>query len=416
MTEAYLSEGFMAKYPALSEWINGRGRIDFGLIEDDEHLEHVARRSFLRVIDNNGSVVWHGIEHYASLESAFSEAEKEVGRWLVMAARQPFERPARHPRDLAVVAETRIDLSEVVNRLSGACRKALEEAARIGMDYTHRSIQPTHLLRSLVDTRDSDFSHIRVHFNIDDTDLVERLNLRLEEYYRGYELTPGFSKPLRRILGKSLQLSALESEIPFVRSGHFLRALMSDVDAVRALGSAADIIRRIPTEVLTREFTSITANSSEATESRKVSKGGTTGHVFVSYSRADLELVQDFASGLQERGVSLWLDDLNLTPSANWDLTIDQAIQSCQAFLVVLSPSAVSSSEVQSELRMALDEKKPLVPVMLAECRIPRYLRQIQYVDLRHGDLISPIATRITIEERIPKVVEALKVAIGGRE
>ena len=65
---------------------------------------------------------------------------------------------------------------------------------------------------------------------------------------------------------------------------------------------------------------------------------------------------------------------------------------------------------------MALDEKKPLVPVMLAECRIPRYLRQIQYVDLRHGDLISPIATRITIEERIPKVVEALKVAIGGRE
>jgi formylglycine-generating enzyme required for sulfatase activity len=49
--------------------------------------------------------------------------------------------------------------------------------------------------------------------------------------------------------------------------------------------------------------------------------------------------------------------------------------------LIVLSSTAIKSREVRGELRLALDEDKPVVPVLFQACRIPRQLRFIQYVD-----------------------------------
>jgi formylglycine-generating enzyme required for sulfatase activity len=104
-------------------------------------------------------------------------------------------------------------------------------------------------------------------------------------------------------------------------------------------------------------------------------------HVFICYAREDEDFVLRLAANLKQRGVPVWLDQWNIPPSADWDLTIDDALYDCARFLIILSPAAVASPEVRGELRTALDESKPILPVLYQACRIPRQLRLIQRID-----------------------------------
>ena len=74
-------------------------------------------------------------------------------------------------------------------------------------------------------------------------------------------------------------------------------------------------------------------------------------HVFVCYAREDQDLVLKLAANLKKRGVPVWIDQWDIPPSADWDLTIDNALYDCAQFLIVLSPAAVASREVRGELR-----------------------------------------------------------------
>ena len=104
-------------------------------------------------------------------------------------------------------------------------------------------------------------------------------------------------------------------------------------------------------------------------------------HVFICYAREDQDFVLKLAANLKERGARVWLDQWDISPSADWDLAIDNALYDCAQFLIVLSPAAIASREVRGELRTALDENKPIVPVLYQKCRIPRRLKLIQHVD-----------------------------------
>jgi hypothetical protein len=106
------------------------------------------------------------------------------------------------------------------------------------------------------------------------------------------------------------------------------------------------------------------------------------GLVFVSYAREDADLILPVARALLRRGVDLWVDQLRISPGVNWDKSVEDALYRCAKMLLFLSPAAVASEEVLSELRVALNERKPVVPVLCQPCRIPRQLLLIQYVDL----------------------------------
>jgi tetratricopeptide (TPR) repeat protein len=103
--------------------------------------------------------------------------------------------------------------------------------------------------------------------------------------------------------------------------------------------------------------------------------------VFICYDREDEEFVLKLAASLKSRGVPVWLDQWDIPSGADWDLTIDNALYDCFKFIIVLSPKSVDSIEVRSELLTALDEKKPIVPILYQSCRIPRQLRLIQRAD-----------------------------------
>lgn len=104
-------------------------------------------------------------------------------------------------------------------------------------------------------------------------------------------------------------------------------------------------------------------------------------HTFVCYAREDSEFVLPLASDLKAAGVNVWLDQWDIASGADWDYEIDKALYDCRHFLIVLSPDAVNSEEVRSELRTALNERKRIVPVLYKACRIPRRPTLIQYTD-----------------------------------
>jgi tetratricopeptide (TPR) repeat protein len=105
-------------------------------------------------------------------------------------------------------------------------------------------------------------------------------------------------------------------------------------------------------------------------------------HTFICYSRDDEKFVLKLGSNLKHQEVPIWLDQWDIPVGANWNKAIDQAIEDCMRFLIILSPAAVGSREVLRELRRALDLDKLVIPVVYQRCSIPSELQLIQYINL----------------------------------
>ncbi|NMC58130.1 MAG: TIR domain-containing protein [Candidatus Methanofastidiosa archaeon] len=71
------------------------------------------------------------------------------------------------------------------------------------------------------------------------------------------------------------------------------------------------------------------------------------------------------------------LDDIKLK------FTEGRGVEQIDAMIVVLTPCAVDSKQVESEWNFALDLKIPIIPVLFEDCDFPRVLSILDYVDFR---------------------------------
>lgn len=126
------------------------------------------------------------------------------------------------------------------------------------------------------------------------------------------------------------------------------------------------------------------------------------GHTFVCYARDDEAVVLDVAAGLRDRGVPVWVDQWNIEAGADWSLAIEAALHTCTNVLIVLSPEAVTSDEVRGELRIALDSRKRIIPLLYRPCdHIPGPLRLRQHLDFtRFADRRDSLLDRLAEELR----------------
>ena len=109
--------------------------------------------------------------------------------------------------------------------------------------------------------------------------------------------------------------------------------------------------------------------------------------VFVCYSRSDEEFTLKLAQSLKDRGIRIWLDQWELSGSEDWDRAIDDALyEACDQILIVMSPEAVASDNVRGELQVGFNLRKPIVPVLFQDCRIPRRLLLKMNCDFRSSD------------------------------
>ena len=72
-----------------------------------------------------------------------------------------------------------------------------------------------------------------------------------------------------------------------------------------------------------------------------------TQQIFISYSRRDYYLAESLSLQLVSRGLSAWMDVLELQPGADWERSLFEAIDGCAAFVLVASPAALASPHVR---------------------------------------------------------------------
>ena len=90
------------------------------------------------------------------------------------------------------------------------------------------------------------------------------------------------------------------------------------------------------------------------------------GHIHVSYGRADRAYVDRLVRYLSEAGLDVWHDSqLDISQGVRWDSVMRESVMTCAALVVVMSPSSDSSRWVDEEVRFALEQGKPVLPLLL---------------------------------------------------
>lgn len=102
---------------------------------------------------------------------------------------------------------------------------------------------------------------------------------------------------------------------------------------------------------------------------------------FLSYARENSDLALRITADLKAAGATVWLDQLAIRPGQQWDREVEQALDSCSAVVIILSPAAVQSDHVMDEVAYGLREGKTVIPVLLQQCRIPLQLVRLNRID-----------------------------------
>ena len=134
--------------------------------------------------------------------------------------------------------------------------------------------------------------------------------------------------------------------------------------------------------------------------------------VFISHASTDAKLAKRVVDALKEAGFQPW-DDTLVLPGDNWGMDLAEALQESNAMVVLLTPDALRSPNINHEVSYALGKegyKGRLIPVLAAppeqlpKEEIPWILRSFPMIRLLNQD---------GDEEGLIEIVRTLKDAEG---
>jgi hypothetical protein len=103
--------------------------------------------------------------------------------------------------------------------------------------------------------------------------------------------------------------------------------------------------------------------------------------VFISYAREDEGVAKVLEGELERRGHRTWRDRSQLVGGEAWAAEIAAGLEAAEQVIVLLSPHSVASAQVERELRIALNEAKRVIPILIEPCEPPGPIRHINWID-----------------------------------
>lgn len=88
-------------------------------------------------------------------------------------------------------------------------------------------------------------------------------------------------------------------------------------------------------------------------------------NVFLSYAREDSAAVDEIRAGLEAAGHDVWLDTADVVGGEQWRAAIVEAIDDSDVVVVVLSHHSTVSGAVRTEVDIASEAQKQIVPITL---------------------------------------------------
>lgn len=144
------------------------------------------------------------------------------------------------------------------------------------------------------------------------------------------------------------------------------------------------------------------------------------GHdIFISYSRKDQQIVNQFVGRLTEAGYKVWIDKEGIYSGDQFKATIVKAIKDASIVLFFSSASSNASEWTVKEIGYALKKGKTIIPVKLDDCEyedsIDFDLINIDFIQHLNDDFLSTVDRLIaSVAKHLGKpepVIEAIDVS-----
>jgi WD40 repeat protein len=136
--------------------------------------------------------------------------------------------------------------------------------------------------------------------------------------------------------------------------------------------------------------------------------------VFISYARADGEdVARDLYRRLEHASIPCWMDRFGMEGGRDWREQIIEALNAVEFLVLVMTPTAIQSPNVQWEWRSARQEGVCVYPVNATQnmkfASLPRWMRDAHFYDLDREwtKFLNDLNTRCE-QRRVPFMVEDL--------
>src|SRR5712691_11472092 len=116
---------------------------------------------------------------------------------------------------------------------------------------------------------------------------------------------------------------------------------------------------------------------------------GRAPRVFISYARADGEAyTRNLYTRLGKEDIPCWMDRFGMEGGKDWRQQILEALDAVEFLVVVMTPAAMQSPNVQWEWRYARQKGVCVYPVKgplpIDFATLPRWMRDVHWYDLDH--------------------------------
>jgi hypothetical protein len=120
--------------------------------------------------------------------------------------------------------------------------------------------------------------------------------------------------------------------------------------------------------------------------------------IFISHSSTDAELALQLCNALEARRIRCWIAPRNVDPAHPYADEIVRGIESCEAFLLCASATAIGSNQVLAEVEQAHKRRKPIFTVMIGKPNVSReldyYISRLHWIEFA-GTTVDDLANRV---------------------
>lgn len=118
--------------------------------------------------------------------------------------------------------------------------------------------------------------------------------------------------------------------------------------------------------------------------------------IFVSYASQDVQVADALVRTLEEQGFRCWIAPRDVDPGTLYADAIIEGINHSNAFVLILSESAVASGHVGKELERASSKRKPILALRIDKTPLTRtfeyFLSESQWIEVGIGGISAALA------------------------
>ncbi len=103
--------------------------------------------------------------------------------------------------------------------------------------------------------------------------------------------------------------------------------------------------------------------------------------IFISHDYNDNDVAKNLAQCLRNDGADIWIHYTKLEVNSDLPKAVEQAIDCCDAFLLILSKRVIDSKCVELEYQTALELKKEIIPCLFADTKQNFMIHKFQCIN-----------------------------------